>query len=111
MSTLLPGLDWPKVRRGLEWERHKNVCRASYELQVDGTPIGLRVCAVQHPTAIRPYYVQLPNGLILERKFSKLIDAQAAAIAAYEAYTFGSKPKHCRISGTSHCMFPRSCSC
>lgn len=77
---LIGGAD---LRRGrIEWTRHPAIVGAWYEMTVDGTPTGFWVKHCGHQTAIRPYYVELPCGDILDRKYSHLADAKAAAVAA-----------------------------
>jgi hypothetical protein len=72
----------PEIERGVAWRRYPGPCRSSYQMTVDGFPNGLWIGAVSHPTALRPYYVKLPSGEVLQRKFSRLDDAKAAALAA-----------------------------
>lgn len=66
----------------IAWRRHPSPCRASHQAIVNGVASELWIIAVTHPTALRPYYVTLPGGRILERKFSHLVDAKAAAVEA-----------------------------
>lgn len=68
--------------QGVNWRRYTNVCRSDYAMTIDGAPNGLWIRAVSHPTALRPYYVVMPSGEMLQRKFSRLDDAKAAALAA-----------------------------
>jgi hypothetical protein len=74
-----------EAANGITWQRYAGICRANHRMMVSGRPTELWIRAVAHPTALRPYYVVLPGGEILERKFSLLVDAKAAAVAAWLA--------------------------
>jgi hypothetical protein len=67
---------------GISWKRYPQLVRAEYEMLVGGEPNGVWICCCGHQTALRPYYVVMPNGQLLERKFRLLDEAKAAAIAA-----------------------------
>lgn len=71
------------------WQRYANVCRSSYQLLAAGGETGCFIEAAQHPTALRPYEVKMANGHVVERKFSKLADAQEVLIALYEGAEIG----------------------
>jgi hypothetical protein len=60
---------------GIWWKRHPGLLRGHHEMF--------------DQTALRPYYVEMPNGLMLERKFRLLDEAKAAAIAALTEDTTG----------------------
>jgi hypothetical protein len=64
----------------ITWRRQASICRAHQQMLVDGVPNGVWIRAVGHPTALRPYYVVMPTGRILEQKFPRLPEAKAAAI-------------------------------
>lgn len=64
----------------ITWRRQPSICRAHQQMLVDGAPNGLWIRAVGHPTALRPYYVVMPTGRILEQKFPRLVEAKSAAI-------------------------------
>ncbi len=66
------------------WERHAAAVGAHYELMIDGKATNNWVKHCGHPTALRPYYVRLADGRVLERKHRLLDDAKAAAIAAIQ---------------------------
>jgi hypothetical protein len=68
---------------GISWQRYKMPCRSEHQLLVDEKPTSFFVAAAQHPTCLRPYCVEWPTGEISERKYSLLVDAKAAAIAAW----------------------------
>jgi hypothetical protein len=71
---------------GVTWHRDPGplypTCGAIHHMLVGGEPNGAIVAHCGHPTALRPYYVSLPNGAVIERKFRLLADAKAAAIEA-----------------------------
>ncbi|UEM08256.1 hypothetical protein J4G43_025885 [Bradyrhizobium barranii subsp. barranii] len=64
----------------ITWRRHPSVCRAHQQMLVAGAPNGLWIRGISHPTALRPYYVVMPDGQTLDRKFARLVDAKAEAI-------------------------------
>jgi hypothetical protein len=69
--------------RGVTWRRHPwGVYFAHHQMLRDGEPTGTWVRHCGHPTALRPYYVVLPTGEVLERKFRLLADAKQAGITA-----------------------------
>jgi hypothetical protein len=67
---------------GIGWRRYPNICRADHEMTIDGVPNGVWVRDCGHPTANRPYYVVLADGTILDRKFTHVAHAKAAAAMA-----------------------------
>lgn len=71
-------------RAALSWRRVPGICRANHVMLIAGRTTGFWIHAVQHPTAIRPYEVVLPNGDAMDRKFHLLADAKAACIAAFD---------------------------
>lgn len=82
-SPLFPVLS--PSRPSIEWRRYAKVVGANYEIIADGVDTGTFVCHCGHPTALRPYYVQMADGRILDRKFHRLTVAKAAAIEAFNA--------------------------
>lgn len=74
----------PAIRPGLDWDRYPGPCGADYALTLDGAPTGIWVRHCNHPTALRPYFVQLPGGAILDRKHARAVEAKASAVAAFE---------------------------
>lgn len=79
---MIPGFNLAATERAnrISWRRQPEICRASQQMLVAGAPNGLWIRAAPHPTALRPYYVVMPTGRILARKFARLVDAKAAAI-------------------------------
>ena len=74
---------------GIWWKRHPGLLRGHHEMFDGSKPTGIWIRDCGHQTALRPYYVEMPNGLMLERKFRLLDEAKAAAIAALTEDTTG----------------------
>jgi hypothetical protein len=74
--------DTGPAKPGISWKRYPQVVHVDYEMFVGNEPNGVWICGCGHQTALRPYYIVMPNGQMLERKFRLLNEAKAAAIAA-----------------------------
>lgn len=72
-----------EIANDITWRRHPTPCRAHQEMLISGLSTGTWICAVTHPTALRPYYIVMPDGRELERKFARLEDAKPAALNAW----------------------------
>lgn len=86
MNQLQMDLGPSPTPRGVAWIRSGGVygnCGARYSMTVNGQPTGFFVQHCGHPTAIRPYYVQTTNDLVLARKHRLLNDAKGVCLAAY----------------------------
>jgi hypothetical protein len=64
MSQLALALSAGEDRRTgiITWDRRGKVCGADYLMIVDGKWNGWVVAHCGHPTALRPYYVDGPDG-------------------------------------------------
>lgn len=82
MTEQLP-LALPVPADAAEWVRYPGICRSNYRLHIGGRPADLWVMECGHPTALRPYYVQL-RGRVLARKYARAADAKVAALAAFK---------------------------
>jgi hypothetical protein len=51
---------------------------------IDGEPTGWMIRAAQHPTALRPYYIETETGAALTMRYSKLDRAKAELLANYK---------------------------
>lgn len=71
--------------RAVSWRRVPGITRAHHEMLVGGAPTGVWVRCCGHPTALRPYYLAGPGGMLVERKFALLAEAKAAIVALVEA--------------------------
>lgn len=84
-----PGIAW------ISYRRDPGRGRADYQMTIDGKPNGLFICWCGHPTALRPYYVTMPDGTNLDiykngsglgfTTFENLAAAKTAAIEAWRA--------------------------
>lgn len=73
-------MDLPEMPpRGISWRRYPTPCRANHEMRVFGVPTGFWVRDCGHQTALRPYYIELPSGRTMRRKFKFLDEAKATA--------------------------------
>jgi hypothetical protein len=77
--------------RGITWDRYgdgKNKLGLRYQMKIGGVSVDVWVCHCGHPTANRPYYIEV-QGAMLRLAYRHLAEAQAIAV---KAFTTGRDP-------------------